>query len=57
MLSKKAIEEFRRIYFEIYGKKLSYAAAEEQAHRMIRFFKLILENQQTKDSKDEQSKH
>jgi len=56
MLSKEAIQEFQGIYFQTYGKELSFDEATAQAHQLIRFCKFALGyplNYQTEDSKDE----
>jgi hypothetical protein len=56
MLTKQAIEEFQGIYFQTYGKELSFDEATAQAHQLIRFCKFALGyllNYQTEDSKDE----
>ena len=56
MLSQKAIEEFQTIYFQTYGKELSFAEATEQALRLIRFCKFALGypiHYTTEDGKDE----
>jgi hypothetical protein len=42
MLSKQAIEEFQGIYFQTYGKELSFDEATVQAHQLIRFCKFAL---------------
>lgn len=41
MLPKKAIEEYRKIYKEQYGKEISYAEAEEQGTKFLSLFKAI----------------
>ena len=56
MLTKKAIEEFQAIYFQTYGKEISFAEAAEQALRLIRFCKFALGypiHYNTEDKKDE----
>lgn len=55
MLSQQAIEEFQEIYFQTYGKELSFAEAAEQATQMIRLYKIVLgypTNNQPKDLKN-----
>ncbi len=42
MLSKQAIEEFRIIYRNQYGKELSLEDATIQANSLIRLYKAIL---------------
>ncbi len=42
MLSKQAIEEFRIIYQNQYGKELSIADATKQANGLIRLYKAVL---------------
>ena len=42
MLTKQAIEEFQGIYFQTYGKELSFDEATAQAHQLIRFCKFAL---------------
>lgn len=42
MLSKQAIEEFRVIYRNQYGKELSFADASKQANSLIRLYKAVL---------------
>lgn len=42
MLTKQAIEEFQEIYFQTYGKEISFAEAAEQALRLLRFCKFAL---------------
>jgi len=46
MLSKEAIEEFKQIYLQTYGKELSSDDAEKQAYQLLRIYKTIfkLEN-------------
>lgn len=60
MLSKQAIEEFRKIYRKTYGKELPFEEAAEQAQQFLRLFKFIvgypLEHQQ-RGQNDEQSAH
>jgi len=56
MLSKEAIQEFQGIYFQTYGKELSFDEATAQAHQLIRFCKFALGyplNYQTEDKKNE----
>ena len=56
MLTKEAIQEFQGIYFQTYGKELSFDEATAQAHQLILFCKFALGyplNYQTEDSKDE----
>ena len=56
MLTKQAIEEYQGIYFQKYGKELSFDEATAQAHHLIRFCKFALGyplNYQTEDTKDE----
>lgn len=43
MLSKQAIEEFQAIHSTTYGEKLSFAKATDQAARLIRLYKAVLE--------------
>jgi len=40
-LSKKAIEEFKEIYFREFGKYLSDAEAQVMGQRLISLFKII----------------
>lgn len=42
MLSKQAIEEFRTIYRNQFGKELSFADATKQAISFIRLYKAVL---------------
>jgi len=42
MLSQKAIEEFREIYFNKFGKQLSVEEATKKALNLIRLYKSIL---------------
>ena len=42
MLSKQAIEEYKTIYRNQYGKELSLAEATKQANNLIRLYKTIL---------------
>ncbi len=42
MISKQAVEEFRMIYRNKYGKELSYAEAMEQANDLIKLYKAVL---------------
>ena len=42
MLSKQAIEEYRIIYRNEYGKELSVADATKQANSLIRLYKAVL---------------
>ncbi len=42
MLSEQAIEEFRIIYRNQYGKELSFADATKQANSLIRLYKAVL---------------
>ncbi len=42
MLSKQAVEEFRTIYRNQYGKELSFADATKQANSLIRLYKAVL---------------
>lgn len=56
MLSKEAIQEFQGIYLQTYGEELSFAEAAEQAHQLIRLYKIVFGcplNSQPKDLKDE----
>jgi hypothetical protein len=41
MLSQKDIEEYQFIYQKVYQEELSYQEAFEQAHRLLKFFKVI----------------
>ena len=52
-LSAEDIEEFKTIYRKEYGVELSDSDAEEQAQRLLRFFKAIMRavsNQQERSS-------
>jgi hypothetical protein len=40
-LSKRAIEEFKEIYFREYGKYLSDEEAQEMGQRLISLFRII----------------
>ncbi len=40
-LSKKAVEEYRSIYADVYGEELSNDEALQQAMRLLRLFKII----------------
>lgn len=42
MLSKQALEEFRTIYLNQYGKELSCADAMKQANSLMSLYKTIL---------------
>jgi hypothetical protein len=56
MLTKQAIEEFQGIYFQTYGKELSFDEATAQAHHLIRFCKFALGyplSHKTEDKEDE----
>lgn len=41
MLSKEDISEYQKIYEKVYKEKISFAEAEEQANRLLNFFKII----------------
>ena len=41
MLSKQAIEEFRKMYSETYGDELSFDEATEKALQLIRLSKFV----------------
>lgn len=43
MLSEQMIEEFQKIYFITFGKKLTYEEAINQASQLIRLYKIVLE--------------
>jgi len=40
-LSKEAIEEFKKIYREEFGKKISDEEAQEKGQRLLSLFKII----------------
>ena len=40
-LSKKAIKEFKKIYFKEYGEKISDEIAKEKGQRLLSLFKII----------------
>ncbi|MHA1877820.1 MAG: hypothetical protein ACTSUC_15370, partial [Promethearchaeota archaeon] len=40
-LSKKAIKEFKEIYFKEYGEKISDEVAREKGQRLLSLFKII----------------
>lgn len=40
-LSSEQVEEFRKIYFNKYGKEISFADAQEQAEKLLRLMMLI----------------
>jgi len=48
MLSKEAVEEFKQIYLQTYGKELSSNDAEEQAYQLLRIYKTILKSENDK---------
>ncbi|MBT6049117.1 MAG: hypothetical protein HOG49_20165 [Candidatus Scalindua sp.] len=50
MLSKQAIEEYRIIYRNEYGKELSVADATKQANSLIRLYKAVLPLLMNEDS-------
>lgn len=41
LLPKEAVEEYQKIYQDIYGKKISYTNALEGGIKLLRLFKLI----------------
>jgi hypothetical protein len=41
MLTKEAVKEFQEIYLKTFGTELSDSDATEQAHQLIRLYKLI----------------
>lgn len=43
MLSKQTIEKFQRIIKQNCGQELTFAEAEEQETRLVRFFELVIE--------------
>lgn len=43
MLSKKAIEEYKKIYYKEFGEKLTDQQAESEGMKLLEFFKLLLE--------------
>ena len=52
MLSKKAIEEYRKIYKKEYGEEITVAEAEEQGSRLLRLFEILLRiDKRNKDKK------
>ncbi len=42
MLSEKDIKEFQKVYKKVYGKEISYKAAEESAHNLLGFFQTLI---------------
>lgn len=50
MLSKEAVKEFQEIYSNSFGRELTDTDATEQAHQLIRLYKLIY-TQPASDSK------
>ena len=42
MLSKQAIEEYQKIFKEEYGQELTFAEAEEQGTRLLKFFEILI---------------
>jgi hypothetical protein len=40
-LSKESVEEFRRIFKEVYGADYTYEEAWEAAHNLVGFFDLL----------------
>ena len=42
MLSKQAIEEYRKIFKEEFGQDITEAEAEEQGIRLLRFFEILI---------------
>jgi predicted nucleic acid-binding protein len=57
-LSKEAVEEFKKIYLQEFGEKISDAEAQEMGESLISFFKIIYHpipkdnKQDPKDNKD-----
>lgn len=50
MLSKQAVEEYKQIYIKEFGIKLNDTEVNEQANRLLNFFKLLIEiDQRNKD--------
>lgn len=47
MLSKEAVEEFKRIYFEQYQEELSDEKAYDLAIKVLRLFELLLSPEPT----------
>jgi hypothetical protein len=41
MLSKQAVDEYRRIYKRTFGKEISPEKADEQGTRLFRLFQII----------------
>ena len=54
-LSKKAIEEYKKIHKKEYGKDLSDKEAYEQANNLIGFFRILYKVAKREKIKDETS--
>lgn len=54
MLSEQAIEEFRVIYKNKYGKELSFEEARKQANDLIRLYKGVFPSLKKGNSRDQE---
>ena len=53
MLSNEAIEEYRKLYKQEYGKEISYSEASEQGNRILNFFEILMQiDQRIKNTTD-----
>lgn len=52
-LSKKAIKEFKEIYYREFGEKISDETAQEKGQRLIALFKIIYRPIPNDKSRDE----
>ena len=51
MLSKQAIEEYRKIFKEEFGQDITEAEAEEQGTRLLKFFEILIKVDQRNKNK------
>lgn len=51
MLSKQAIEEYRKIFKEEFGQDITEAEAEEQGTRLLKFFEILIKVDQRSKTK------
>ena len=51
MLSKHAIEEYRKIYKKEFGQDITVGEAEEQGMRLLKLFKILLRVDQKQKQK------
>lgn len=57
MLSKQAVEEYQKIFKKEYGQNLTYAEAEEQGNRLLKFFEILIKIDQKNKSRPTNESH